>query len=1090
MKPLLAFALASMMATGVSQHLPAQHAFGSALTHIASAGRERPSPIPLDETGAAVQKQYSGGGLSVCAMPQPRGGARLRCRFQKLEGEATRGGLWLTSTAEPSQGERFRVVAASLGRVENVARAEDARTTCPLPLTGTVAVTGKVAGFIRPGLTEEYSVRTDGVRQDFIIERRPEGEGELRLELAVSGAKAEPLVPGARLVLDGSGRKIAYCKLRVTDATGRGLPARMKVVASSELAVAVNDTGAVYPVRIDPTFSDANWISTGGFAGVNGPVLATAVRGSGSLYIGGSFTIAGEVFATNIAKWNGTSWSALGSGIDGQVSALAVSGGDLYAGGSFTNAGGVGASNIAKWNGTSWSALGSGIGGAPPGDVPAVYALAVSGTNLYAGGWFTTAGGAEADSIAKWDGSNWSALGSGMGEGPFGSYVYALAVSGTDLYAGGLFTSAGGVDANSIAKWDWSNWSALGSGMGEGPFGSYVYALAVSGTDLYAGGLFTSAGGVDANSIAKWDGSNWSALGWGIGGPTDPPWYGTVFALAVSGGNLYAAGSFPTAGFALASNIAKWDGSTWSALGLGIGGMTEGATPQVYALAVSGPDLYAGGIFATAGGVAATNIAKWNGSTWSVLGPGIGGGGFPRVSALAVSGPDLYAGGIFTTSRGVGASFIARWNGKNWSPPGSGMNSAVYALAKSGSDLYAGGSFTSAGSAAANNIARWNGSSWAPLGSGMGGGPWGPFVSGLAVSGPDLYAGGNFTTAGGTAATNIAEWNGSSWAPLGSGIGAGTFPSYVNALAVSGGDLYAGGYFTNAGGASANCIAKWNGSSWSSLGSGMRSASPADLPVVFALAVSGTDLYAGGYFASAGGISANSIAKWNGSSWSPLGSGMGGGPFGSYVYALAVSGTNLYAGGLFTNAGGISANYIAKWNGRSWSALGSGIDGRVSTLAVSGSDLYAGGSFTNAGGFSANCIAKWTGGGWLALGSGMGGAAPGYLGSHVSALAVSSGALYVGGWFMTAGGKLSPCLARVRVGSIATSLVTANSTASIQFSGVTGYQYDVQRATNLNPPMTWTTVTTNLLSPADDGSFTFTDTDAPPGTAYYRALER
>ena len=71
---------------------------------------------------------------------------------------------------------------------------------------------------------------------------------------------------------------------------------------------------------------------------------------------------------------------------------------------------------------------------------------------------------------------------------------------------------------------------------------------------------------------------------------------------------------------------------------------------------------------------------------------------------------------------------------------------------------------------------------------------------------------------------------------------------------------------------------------------------------------------------------------------------------GDRVYALAVSGSDLYAGGAFTTAGGSAAKNIAKWNGSSWSALGSGMNSAVSALAVSGSDLYAGGNFTTAGG--------------------------------------------------------------------------------------------------------------------------------------------
>src|SRR5438445_2203855 len=93
---------------------------------------------------------------------------------------------------------------------------------------------------------------------------------------------------------------------------------------------------------------------------------------------------------------------------------------------------------------------------------------------------------------------------------------------------------------------------------------------------------------------------------------------------------------------------------------------------------------------------------------------------------------------------------------------------------------------------------------------------------------------------------------------------------------------------------------------------------------VSALAVSGSDLYAGGNFTTAGGSTANSIAKWNGGSWSALGSPVTG--MNNEVVALAVSGSDLYAGGVFTTAGGSAANSIDRWNGRSWSALGSGMD--------------------------------------------------------------------------------------------------------------------------------------------------------------------
>src|SRR5437899_2558943 len=99
---------------------------------------------------------------------------------------------------------------------------------------------------------------------------------------------------------------------------------------ASTLVVLVNDAEAVYPVRIDPTFSDANWISMNpSIPGADSLVRAAVVDGSGDLYIGGNFTLVGDAIANHVAKWNGSSWSALGSGMGGAtpgyapVSALA-----------------------------------------------------------------------------------------------------------------------------------------------------------------------------------------------------------------------------------------------------------------------------------------------------------------------------------------------------------------------------------------------------------------------------------------------------------------------------------------------------------------------------------------------------------------------------------------------------------------------------------------------------------------------------------------------------------------------------------------------------------------------------------------------
>ncbi len=891
------------------------------------------SATDLNQAALMAGKEYSGEGLTITATPN---GARVRCVMQKLEGEITCEGLWLTSSIAGAERDHFSVVGRALGR-------EGKNHLAAIPDKGDVAVEGKLARFIRPRLIEEYTVGLAGVRQDFLITQRPPGTGELRVLLDVSGAKLVPTVAGAQLVLSGSGRKIAYHELRVTDATGKELNARMEILSmkheakggtssdadhrGQRLAIVVNDVGAVYPVRIDPVFNDANWSSMGGISGANGTVFAAAVDGQGNIYVGGAFTLIGNVIANHIAKWDGSRWSALGSGFNDTVGALAVSGSDVYAGGYFIKTGSNVVDYIAKWDGSKWSALGSGMDGG-------VYALAVSGTNLYAGGNFTKAGGTYAYRIAKWNGNNWSALGLGMNYS-----VDALAASGNNLYAGGDFSTAGSITARHVAKWDGTNWSALGAGMN-----SVVHALTVSGSNVYAAGYFNMAGGTNANYIAKWNGNSWSSLALGMNAP--------VYALAISGGDLYAGGDFTTAGGTNANYIAKWDGSHWSELGSGMGG------PSVRALMVSDSKLYAGGFFVKAGGSVADGLAKWDGNNWTAL---VSGEGLNyQVYTLAVSGSALYAGGYFVTAGTNLVNHIAKWDGTNWSALGSGMNNVVRALGVSGTDVYAGGDFTVAGGNAANYVAKWDGNSWSALGSGVS-----DRVFALAVLGGHLYAGGDFTAAGGTNVNYIAKWDGSNWSALGLGmLGSDIYnPPAVYALAASTSELYAGGAFWTAGGSNVNYIAKWDGSIWWPLGSGMSGGD--GFPYVLALAASGSNLFAGGRFTIAGGKAANCVAKWDGTTWTPLAGGVDG-----YVRALAISGSNLYAAGDFnmgTNTGGtaILASCIAKWDGSIWSVLASGVGSgspfslpALYALAPSGSELYAGGDFITAGGKASAYIAR------------------------------------------------------------------------------------------------------------------------------------
>ncbi len=714
------------------------------------------------------------------------------------------------------------------------------------------------------------------------------------------------------------------------------------------------------------------WSQSFALPGINGTANASVVFNDGTgdaLYVGGQFAVAGDTLAANIAKWNGTTWSAVGAGIDGEVFALKVfdsgEGPKLYAGGSFTTAGGVSAKNIAQWDGTNWLPLRIGVAGT----VRALEVFDDGGGDeaLYVGGSFATADGRSANNIAQWDGASWSSVGLGV-NGTISTLEVFDEGTTSSLIAAGFFNTAGDVLATKIARWDGSTWSPVGTGVN-----SNINALATfddgTGPALYAGGQFAMAGGIVANRVAKWDGSSWSEVGMGINGTVN------TFSIFDDGGGpaLYAGGSFNTAGNESIDRIAKWDGTTWSALGTGIIGVPR--TLATYDDG-QGPALYAGGDIVSAGEIGINNITKWNGSSWAALGSGPRYSGTDgQVSAFEVfddgGGEALYAGGFFTNTGNAYARNISKWNGASWSNLDAGLNGSVRAFTVydfgQGPQLFAGGIFTFAGSIPVDRLARWNGSTWKATGTGMNG-----WVYALTVfdegDGVALFAGGTFRSAGNTDALGIAKWNWIDWWSLGTGV---DIPN-VRAFAVfddgSGPALYAGGSFWIAGSITVRSIARWDGSSWSALsgsfGTGLNHA-------VYALEVfddgTGPALHVGGEFTSAGATPANYIARWDGSEWSSVGSAPVGAGTNDIVYALRTfddgTGMALYAGGDFTSAGGNSTNHIAKWDGASWQPLGVGINDTVSALIEfddgGGPALYVGGTFTTAGGSVSANIARW-----------------------------------------------------------------------------------------------------------------------------------
>jgi hypothetical protein len=273
--------------------------------------------------------------------------------------------------------------------------------------------------------------------------------------------------------------------------------------------------------------------------------------------------------------------------------------------------------------------------------------------------------------------------------------------------------------------------------------------------------------------------------------------------------------------------------------------------------------------------------------------------------------------------------------------------------------LYVGGSFTEVGNGlSANRIAKFDttqnsNAGWSALGEGLNGG-----VLALASIGADLYVGGSFTgVVNGIVARRVAKFDSTqhgnaAWSALGDGVTG----SAVHSMVAIGTDLYVGGQFTEAGEKTAANIAKFdstqsNNSGWSPLSSGV------DGFGVRALTAVGTDLYVGGGFSNAGGVSASGIAKFDATTltWSELGGGVSGAATTSSVGTMATIGTDLYVGGDFQEAGGQPAPHVAVYDTRSddksgWSALGDGANNDVRAMAPIGNALYVGGQFTEAGG--------------------------------------------------------------------------------------------------------------------------------------------
>jgi hypothetical protein len=367
------------------------------------------------------------------------------------------------------------------------------------------------------------------------------------------------------------------------------------------------------PVAIASAAGPGGWDHLGEFetpkaAVLNGAVYALSAESDNGLLVGGNFnfTTADARPAAHLAVWYPTQfWSAYAtpSPLTGDVHAIAwdYSHIKLYVGGTFTNAGGNGSADfLAVWNGSNWAPFCGPLGGS-------VAALQIIGSTLYVGGAFQNGGGIpNANYLIACDLNTGAARAVGK-PGDINGGVYALtADSKGTLYAGGQFINMAGIPAaDHVASFDGS-WHAMGTGpsTGGGAVDDYVRSIASNGTDVFIGTDSVNVAGIpQADHVARWNGSMWSALGANSAG-TDGwlPASAFIYAIAAKGSQVVATGSFQNAnGNPLADDIANFDGTTWAP----VGSNGAGNGPWIgngLAVAIIGNDIYAGGNFTSAGG--------------------------------------------------------------------------------------------------------------------------------------------------------------------------------------------------------------------------------------------------------------------------------------------------------------------------------------------------------------------------------------------------------------------------------------------------------------------------------------------------------
>ena len=325
-----------------------------------------------------------------------------------------------------------------------------------------------------------------------------------------------------------------------------------------------------------------------------------------------------------------------------------------------------------------------------------------------------------------------------------------LKVSNTEVYVVGCFTNFAGVaEADYVAKWNGTSWTALGA---SGDINAIVHDVVVYKGDIHIAGEFTNAGGdVAADMVAKWNGSAWVGLpvtggsntNNGLGSPQDlssdfaaalkvqENSVGTSDDILLVAGRFYYGINNGTGGFQIpyTSNIATWNSSTWGSVDVNSQSFSSTVSDYVvHDIEIVGSSIYASG-YRNAGYGSGSNKAfafhKFDGTTWtrpisvvsasSFFGTGFG------IYTMETVGTNIYVGGNFTGLSSV-ASHVAVYNTTSGSfsafngfSAQFGTGAVVRTISMAGSQLFVGGSFPGV-TGTFGGVARWDGSAWQGIG--------------------------------------------------------------------------------------------------------------------------------------------------------------------------------------------------------------------------------------------------------------------------------------------------------------------------------------------------------------------------------------